>query len=77
MTDYPYKDEVYETEPDEEIIAKEREQHHRQQTDEEEKKMAQQVNVAQLEGFRLWDEYQEKKQRESPAKARKKVPRLL
>jgi len=77
LTDYPYKDEIPEEESDEALAddkKQQQHQHHQQKfpIDNEEKKIAQQIDVSKLEGFKLWDEYQEKKQRESPANAKRK-----
>ena len=70
LSEYPYKDEVAEDENMNNLTAEERD---KKTHDEEEKKIAQQINVTGLQGFKLWDEYQERKQRDSPAKARREV----
>lgn len=72
LTEYPYKDEVPEDDSDDAAPVDEKKRD-RFPIDNEEKKIAQQIDVSKLEGFKLWDDYQEKKQRESPANARKKV----
>lgn len=63
QSEYPYKDEINETEP--------REIH--EEDDDQRVKNTDLVDLNHMDGFRLWNEYQEKKLHESPENARKKV----
>ena len=59
-SEYPYKDEVYE---DEFELNQEEEKVTKPDAD----------AIDHLDGFKLWDEYQQRKMRESPENAKKKV----
>ena len=65
QSEYPYKDEFYDMKEDTERL----------QEEEQEEKIqgAQNIDLEHMEGYRLWNEYQEKKLHESPENAKKKV----
>ena len=65
QSEYPYKDEFYDMNEDSENKMKEEQ--------EEKIQGAQNIDLDQMEGYRLWNEYQERKLHESPENARKKV----
>ena len=64
QSEYPYKDEINEDDLDP----------NRDQEPQHDKPIKPDSDAEQLDGFKLWDEYQQKRIKESPERAKKKVP---
>lgn len=64
QSEYPYKDEFYDCESDQQF---------KEEREEEGIKHARNYDLEQMDGYRLWNEYQDKKLNESPENARQKV----
>lgn len=67
QSEYPYKDELNESDSGNE----------EGQPEQDKVRTADLVDLAHMDGFRLWNQYQEKKLHESPENARKKVIFLM
>jgi hypothetical protein len=64
QSEYPYKDEFYDFQSDTQ---------HKKDTEEEDIQQAKNIDLEHMDGYRLWNEYQERKLNESPENAREKV----